>query len=63
MNRGQRELEIINAVAEELNRSPDVRQALERTLALVASLLRKIVRERRVELEDDLQAAAWDVAR
>jgi two-component system NarL family sensor kinase len=38
-HRAQRELEIINAVAEELNRSLDVGQALERTLALVASLL------------------------
>jgi two-component system, NarL family, sensor kinase len=35
----QRELEIINAVAEELNRSPDVGRALQRTLALVAELL------------------------
>lgn len=32
-------LAIANAVAEELNRSPDVRQALERTLALVADVL------------------------
>jgi two-component system, NarL family, sensor kinase len=33
------ELEIVNAVAEALNRSLDVRQALERTLALVADRL------------------------
>lgn len=36
---GDRELGILNAVAEALNSSPDVRQALERTLALVADLL------------------------
>lgn len=35
----ERELEIVNAVAEALNSSPDVRQALERTLSLVADLL------------------------
>jgi two-component system NarL family sensor kinase len=35
----QRELGILNAVAAALNSSPDVRQALERTLALVADLL------------------------
>src|SRR3954470_22309378 len=35
----QRELGILNAVAVALNSSPDVRQALERTLALVAELL------------------------
>src|SRR5215216_5094164 len=35
----ERELGILNAVAEALNSSPDVRQALERTLALVAELL------------------------
>lgn len=34
-----RELSILNAVAEALNSAPDVRQALERTLALVADLL------------------------
>src|SRR5262245_46173080 len=34
-----RELGILNAVAEALNSSPDVRQALERTLTLVAELL------------------------
>jgi two-component system NarL family sensor kinase len=34
-----RELKIINAVAEALNSSPDVRQALERTLSLVADTL------------------------
>ena len=34
-----RELAILNAIAEALNSSPDVRQALERTLALVADLL------------------------
>src|SRR5207302_6482916 len=33
------ELRVLNAVAEALNSSPDVRQALERTLTLVASLL------------------------
>ena len=33
------ELVILNAIAEALNRSADVRQALERTLALVADLL------------------------
>jgi two-component system NarL family sensor kinase len=35
----ERELGIVNAVAEALNSSPDVRQALERTLSLVADLL------------------------
>src|SRR5438874_2488599 len=35
----ERELSILNAVAEALNSSPDVRQALERTLGLVADLL------------------------
>jgi two-component system NarL family sensor kinase len=35
----ERELEILNAVSEALNSSSDVRQALERTLALVADLL------------------------
>jgi two-component system NarL family sensor kinase len=35
----ERELGILNAVSEALNSSPDVRQALERTLALVADLL------------------------
>jgi two-component system NarL family sensor kinase len=35
----QRELEILNAVSEALNSSPDVRQALERTLSQVADLL------------------------
>jgi two-component system NarL family sensor kinase len=39
VTREQRELGILNAVAEALNSSPDVRQALERTLALVAELL------------------------
>lgn len=34
-----RELSILNAIAEALNSSPDVRQALERTLTLVAELL------------------------
>lgn len=34
-----RELRILNAIAEELNSSPDVQQALERTLGLVADLL------------------------
>lgn len=34
-----RELRILNAIAEALNSSPDVQQALERTLALVADLL------------------------
>src|SRR5438309_6626347 len=34
-----RELVVLNAVAEALNSSPDVRQALERTLALVADML------------------------
>src|SRR5690349_2188169 len=32
-------------------------------VALVASLLRQVIGERCVELEDDLQAAAWAVAR
>jgi len=35
----RRELAILNAVSEALNSSPDVRQALERTLSLVAELL------------------------
>ncbi len=35
----ERELGILNAVSEALNSSPDVRQALERTLGLVADLL------------------------
>jgi hypothetical protein len=35
----ERELGILNAVSEALNSSPDVRQALERTLSLVAELL------------------------
>src|SRR5207253_2964839 len=35
----ERELGIVNAVAEALNSSPDVRQALERTLSLVADML------------------------
>jgi two-component system NarL family sensor kinase len=35
----ERELGIVNAVAEALNSSPDVRQALERTLSLVADTL------------------------
>ena len=39
MSREQRELGILYAVAEALNSSPDVRQALERTLGLVADLL------------------------
>ncbi len=34
-----RELRILNAIAEALNSSPDVQQALERTLGLVAGLL------------------------
>ena len=34
-----RELGIVSAVAEALNSSPDVRQALERTLSLVADML------------------------
>src|SRR5213596_3099551 len=34
-----RELRILNAIAEALNSSPDVQQALERTLGLVADLL------------------------
>ncbi len=34
-----KDLTIVNAIAEGLNRSPDVRQALERTLGLVAELL------------------------
>jgi two-component system NarL family sensor kinase len=34
-----RELNILNAIAEALSTAPDVRQALERTLALVADLL------------------------
>ena len=37
--RRARELGILNAIAEALNSAPDVRQALERTLALVADLL------------------------
>jgi two-component system, NarL family, sensor kinase len=39
VSRQQRELGILRAVAEALNSSPDVRQALERTLGLVADLL------------------------
>lgn len=41
ISRGERtrELTILNAVAETLNSAPDVRQALERTLSLVADLL------------------------
>jgi two-component system NarL family sensor kinase len=35
----ERELAILSAVSEALNSSPDVRQALERTLALVADML------------------------
>jgi two-component system, NarL family, sensor kinase len=35
----ERELAIVNAVASALNSSPDVRQALERTLSLVADML------------------------
>src|SRR5436853_1948925 len=35
----ERELSILNAVAEALNSSPDVRQALEKTLSLVAATL------------------------
>src|SRR5258708_6114381 len=35
----ERELAILTAVSEALNSSPDVRQALERTLALVADML------------------------
>jgi two-component system, NarL family, sensor kinase len=35
----ERELEVLNAVSEALNSSPDVRQALERTLGLVADML------------------------
>jgi two-component system, NarL family, sensor kinase len=35
----ERELGILNAVSEALNSSPDVRQALERTLSLVADML------------------------
>ena len=35
----ERELGVVNAVAEALNSSPDVRQALERTLSLVADML------------------------
>jgi two-component system NarL family sensor kinase len=35
----ERELGILNAVSEALNSSPDVRQALERTLSLVAEML------------------------
>src|SRR5437879_12256068 len=36
---GTRDLQILNAIAEALNSAPDVQQALERTLALVAELL------------------------
>jgi len=36
---GTRELSILNAIAEALNRSPDVESALDRSLALVAELL------------------------
>jgi two-component system NarL family sensor kinase len=35
----ERELTVLNAVSEALNSSPDVRQALERSLSLVASML------------------------
>src|SRR5687767_1526657 len=35
----QRDLTVLNAIAEALNRSPDVRSALTRSLALVAELL------------------------
>jgi two-component system, NarL family, sensor kinase len=38
-SRRTRELRILNAIAEALNSAPDVQQALERTLALVAELL------------------------
>jgi len=38
-HRRTEELRILNAIAEALNSSPDVQHALERTLALVASLL------------------------
>src|ERR671929_1391766 len=38
-DRRTRELNILYAVAEALNSAPDVRQALQRTLALVADLL------------------------
>ena len=38
-DRHVRELRILNAIAEALNSSPDVQQALERTLALVGDLL------------------------
>ena len=34
-----REIEILNAIAEALNRAPDVREALDRTLTLVTDLL------------------------
>lgn len=37
--RQERELAILNTIAEALNSAPDVRQALERTLGLVAELL------------------------
>ncbi|MDQ3809676.1 MAG: GAF domain-containing protein, partial [Chloroflexota bacterium] len=39
MSREEREFDILRAIAEALNSSADVRQALERTLALVADLL------------------------
>ncbi len=39
MDERTRELAILNAIAEALNSSPDVQQALERTLGLVADLL------------------------
>jgi two-component system, NarL family, sensor kinase len=39
VDRATQELGILNAVAEALNSAPDVRQALQRTLALVADLL------------------------
>ena len=38
-SRQTRELRILNAIAEELNSTLDVQQALERTLVLVAELL------------------------
>jgi len=40
-----RELTILNAISEALNSSADVRQALERTLGLVADLLGLRVRQ------------------
>jgi len=38
-DRHTRELSVLNAIAEALNSAPDVQQALERTLGLVADLL------------------------